>query len=96
MPPRLSLRVLRCPPRGPLRLRSGKASPVAPAGEEDRALRSFFPRQSLHLPPGEVASKALTGKVRGAVGLAPSPAGGRLGWGLARAGRACHFTWSCT
>ena len=33
-PPRLSLRVLRCPPRGPLRLRSGKASSAAPAGED--------------------------------------------------------------
>ena len=27
-----SLRVASCPPRGPLRLRSGKASPAAPAG----------------------------------------------------------------
>ena len=30
-PPRLSLRVLRCPPRGPLRLRPGKAVSAAPA-----------------------------------------------------------------
>ena len=32
MPPRSPLRVVRCPPRGPLRLRSGEASPAAPAG----------------------------------------------------------------
>ncbi|MDB5777825.1 MAG: primosomal protein [Polaromonas sp.] len=31
-PPRLPLRVLRCPPGGPLRLRSGEASPAALAG----------------------------------------------------------------
>ena len=31
-PPRLSLCVLRCPPRGPLRLRPGKAGSAAPAG----------------------------------------------------------------
>ena len=29
--PTLPLRVVRCPPRGALRLRSGKASPAAPA-----------------------------------------------------------------
>mgnify|MGYP003395061266 CR=1 FL=1 len=32
MPPRSPLRVVRCPPRGPLRLRSGEASPAALAG----------------------------------------------------------------
>ena len=31
-PPRLPLRVLRCPPRGPLRLRPGGAGSAAPAG----------------------------------------------------------------
>jgi hypothetical protein len=30
MPPRSPLRVVRCPPKGPLRLRSGRASPAAP------------------------------------------------------------------
>ena len=34
MPPRLSLRVLRCPPRGPLRLRPGKAGSAALAALE--------------------------------------------------------------
>jgi len=29
-----SLRVAPCPPRGPVRLRAGKAGPAAPAGEE--------------------------------------------------------------
>ena len=31
MPLRSPLRVVRCPPRGALRLRSGEASPAAPA-----------------------------------------------------------------
>ena len=41
-PPRLSLRVLRCPPRGPLRLRSGGASPAAPAGKEEFTFAFVF------------------------------------------------------
>ena len=41
-PPRLSLRVLRCPPRGPMRLRPGKAGSVALDG-----LKSKPPRLSL-------------------------------------------------
>ena len=32
MPPRLSLRVLRCPPEEALRLRPGKAGSAAPIG----------------------------------------------------------------
>ena len=33
-----ALRVAPCPPRGPLRLRSGKAGPAAPAGTDCRVL----------------------------------------------------------
>ena len=63
-PPRLSLRVLRCPPRGLLRLRPGKAGSVAPTAGRGRPHACRFAHCAasegpLRLRPGKAGSAAL-------------------------------------